>query len=273
MQPSPADGACTLEGRVMQRLEACDTDDDKVRYILETMPFIKEYASIQTVEQSDKSGLLDEFVQVTHISKRNSVLKRYLYSVEKKVDDATFAAVKEHDRGATRHNDAEAEYYCDQCDAGMEFHARESMLVCTSCGVCKTYMEMNKNNLTYEQQISLPKNTSFSYQRINHLCENLNSFHAKVSRLTHPPKKIMCGESITTMRVSAPLWVVLIVLFVLLAGLGTSLYFLFRYREVEKRVFRLADYTREVNGIKITSEQFNRLPVEVRKVLTEQGIY
>lgn len=167
-----------------------DAERQETEYVLDSVPFIREYSSsTQAVPQAEsssrvaptrKGGSMDDFVSVTHKSNRNNVLRRYMLHVEKRVDRSTMAALAEHEAANTKHNAREAEYFCDACDSSMCFNSRESMLVCVRCGTCKSFTEMNANNLTYDQEINLDVVTYFAYKRLNHFCEWLNSLQAKV---------------------------------------------------------------------------------------------
>lgn len=184
--------AGTLESRVADRIGAFQRaradpgrpTDDEVEFLLDAMPFIKEYASPQAVDADAPTlvpaGPLANFVNVTHKNNRNNVLQRYLMHVEKQVDPTTMAAAAAHEDATAKHHPCEAEYFCSQCDAGMDFHQRESMLVCPRCGACRAFTEMSANNLTYEQEIHQDVVTYFAYKRLNHFCEWLNSLQAKV---------------------------------------------------------------------------------------------
>jgi hypothetical protein len=145
------------------------------------VPFIKEYSSeaAAVAEDTAPAGPLASFVAVTHKSNKNNVLQRYLMHVENKVDQTTLAAANAHEDSFGRRHPREAEYFCQRCDAGMDFHARESMLVCPACGSCRAFTEMSTNNLTYEQEIHQDVVTYFAYKRLNHFCEWLNSLQAK----------------------------------------------------------------------------------------------
>lgn len=175
----------TLESRFAQRVEEFQRrGEDEIEYLLDTMPFIREYSSTQAVAERDAPGAaggLAGFVEITHKSNKNNVLQRYLMQVEKQVDPTTMAAFTQHQDSASRRNPREAEYFCAECDSGMDFHSRESMLVCPRCGACRAFTEMNASNLTYEQEIHQDVVTYFAYKRLNHFCEWLNSLQAKAS--------------------------------------------------------------------------------------------
>lgn len=189
----------TLESRVADRLsefkarwatardpeERRALDEEETRFLLDAVPFIREYTDgtvpVAAGDPSALAGQLANFVEVTHTSKRNNVLQRYLMHVEKQVDSSTVAAIATHGHEGAA-NPTAAEYVCPECDAGMVFNARESNMVCTACGFCRPYSEMNTTNLTYDQEINqYYEHTYYSYKRLNHFCEWLNSLQAKVS--------------------------------------------------------------------------------------------
>lgn len=171
--------ALRAAGATAAELEAVDREE--MAYVMDSVPFIREYTAdaVESGEATKGAGALAGFVEVTHTSNKNNVLQRYLLHVEKHADSTTVAAVISHETGGGR-APLEAEYVCDACDVGMRFHARESMLVCPNCGVCRAFSEMSANNLTYEQEIHQDVVTSFAYKRLNHFCEWLNSLQAKV---------------------------------------------------------------------------------------------
>jgi len=175
------DNAAAAE-RLEREIEALACREDEIEYLLDAMPFIKEYSSTTAIDSqaAAPAGALSNFVAVTHKSNKNNVLQRYLMYVEKQVDTTTMAAVTVHEDSTAKRHPREAEYFCGTCDAGMDFHSRESMLVCPACGECRAFTEMSANNLTYEQEIHQDVVTYFAYKRLNHFCEWLNSLQAKV---------------------------------------------------------------------------------------------
>lgn len=162
-----------------------DIKDREMQYLLDTMPFIKEHSSTTAMDVDappppGAPGSLASYVSVTHKSNKNNVLQRYLRHVEKQVDPVTQAAFNAHLNSDAKRHPREAEYFCPGCEKGMDFHGRESMLVCPHCGTCRTFTEMSAANLTYEQEIHQDVITYFAYKRNNHFCEWLNSLQAKV---------------------------------------------------------------------------------------------
>lgn len=173
----------TLESRYDQRVRELEASRDKagkvcdaeVEYILDTMPFIREYTSTQDathpVAQSKRG--IDSFVTVKHKNNRNSVFQQYLVEVEKNVEAAQaipLGAMRAHDDVMT----------CQRCNHPFVFNSRESELVCTSCGTSQSHMVMSEQNLTFDQEVQQTSVINyFSYKRLNHFTEWLNSLQAK----------------------------------------------------------------------------------------------
>lgn len=157
---------------------------DECEYLLSAVPFIKEYVEQDTAASpgganaggSNVEGPLSKFVELSHKTTKNTVLQRYLMHVERQVDAVTVAAVTQDNAAG----DGPCEYVCPACDVGMRLDARESALVCPQCGLCRPYSQMSACNLTYEQEVHQDVVTYYSYKRLNHFCEWLNSLQAKV---------------------------------------------------------------------------------------------
>lgn len=173
----------TLESRYDQRvreLQASRGTTDvvsnaEVEYMLDTMPFIREYTTTQDADLpfvQPKKGI-DSFVIVKHKTNRNSVFQQYLAEVEKNQEAAQalpLGATLAHDYVMT----------CNHCNHPFVFNSRESELVCTSCGLSQSHMVMTEQNLTYDQEVQQTSVINyFSYKRLNHFTEWLNSLQAK----------------------------------------------------------------------------------------------
>jgi hypothetical protein len=167
--------------------------EEEVEYILNTVPFIREYTcthgtsadhstpltsstpklgkSVKKTQAGNKS--IDEFVTVKHKSNKNFVYQQYLVDVEKNTE----AAQALPNTASRLMDDAMT---CDACNQPMVFNGRESELVCTLCGFAKNHMEMSENNITYDQEVQQNSIVNyFAYKRLNHFTEWLNSLQAK----------------------------------------------------------------------------------------------
>ena len=177
----------TLESRYDQQLRSLQSGraagqavcDAEVQYILDTVPFIREYTTttlpLPATDAcgSGNGGGIDSFVTIKHKSSKNLVFQKYLVEVEKNTDAAQGMPL-----GTTRMNDDAMT--CPVCDAPFVFNQRESELVCTGCGTARNHMEMSENNITYDQEVQQNSIVNyFAYKRLNHFTEWLNSLQAK----------------------------------------------------------------------------------------------
>ena len=183
----------TLEARYFERIaefaarkqeaSACghqdalrQVEDEELDYMLRAAPFIQEYSSggREPVAKPVAMGL-DKFVNVIGKTRKNEVFTKYLMFVENEaVDDGCFERIYPRD-------DPQREFVCESCDGGMVADTRESVMVCRKCGIQKPYVGLSEANLSYQEEISQNMVSSFSYKRLNHFSEWLNSIQAKVS--------------------------------------------------------------------------------------------
>lgn len=173
----------TLESRYDERIkelskkrgESSKVTDDEVQYMLDSMPFIREYTTTQQASATKPRASLgiDSFVTVKHKNNKNLIYQQYLVEVEQNMDVAQAMA---SDTGRTN-DDAMT---CPSCDKPYVLNNRESELLCLECGLAKTHLGMTEQNITYEQESQQNSIVSyFAYKRLNHFTEWLNSLQAK----------------------------------------------------------------------------------------------
>jgi hypothetical protein len=168
-----------------------------IEYILDSLPFIAEYASSSSSSSVSKSSnnidmntssltttkttnaekntksssMMDGFVEITKTTNNNKIFNQYLLTIEKRrdIDPKTiFDTI-----------DNESEYVCQTCNIGMCLVSSESILLCRGCGITKPFMELNSTNLNYEQETSRNGVNTFCYKRLNHFSEIVNSLQAR----------------------------------------------------------------------------------------------
>lgn len=153
--------------------------EEEVTYMLRTAPFISEYtasampappSTASSSSSSSKVGL-DKFVTITGKTNKNQVFQKYLLFVEEENTDAAYFELDSKDK----------EFTCPACDVSLLEFARESAMVCPQCGVHHPYVGSTGANLSYQEEISLNVPSSFSYKRLNHFNEWLNSIQGKGS--------------------------------------------------------------------------------------------
>lgn len=74
---------------------------------------------------------------------------------------------------------------CPNCGSTMRRLPHEALLSCESCGVCSTYVDASSNSLGFNDEVEY---SQFSYRRVNHFVEWLNSFQARES--TDVPQEV-----------------------------------------------------------------------------------
>lgn len=181
----------TLESRYDERVKELSqqraapgvVSDAEVEYMLDAMPFVREYSTTTQPSPRDTAAVapkmrggttgIDSFVTVKHKSNKNLIFQRYLVEVEKSTDAAQAMPT---DRMRVN----EDAMTCPHCDKSFVFNPRESELVCVSCGIARTHSEMSEHNLTYDQEVQQTSIVNyFAYKRLNHFTEWLNSLQAK----------------------------------------------------------------------------------------------
>lgn len=195
----------TLESRFEQRIKEFESlrahasvvSEAEVQYILDAIPFIREYTSTSTSTPAPppppvahpapppaSKGLgIDGFVTIGHKSNRNNVYQQYLVEVEKSTEAAHLIVP-----GMNRMQ--EDAMTCPDCNKPYAFNSRESELVCLHCGRARTHMEMSEHNITYDQEVQQNSIVNyFAYKRLNHMTEWLNSLQAKEN--TEIPQEVI----------------------------------------------------------------------------------
>ena len=114
---------------------------------------------------------MERFVTVTSKSSRHAVLQRYLVKVEKDIEADPYAYVDRSDR----------ETVCQMCDVPLVVDKQQSMFLCPSCARVTPYVGLSEANLSYQEEVSQDRVSNFSYKRLNHFSEWLNSIQAKAS--------------------------------------------------------------------------------------------
>jgi hypothetical protein len=151
------------------RISRIESREDEIAYVLATAPFIREH---DAKTSSDAASELGGFVTVTHKSQKSGVLRRYMVEVE---NDASFMDAATY---TVAHHRSVIDVTCE-CGASFVYVARESMMVCRTCGLTRDYMEMSDANMSYEQEVNQDVVNYFAYKRLNHFIEWLNSLQAK----------------------------------------------------------------------------------------------
>ena len=179
-----------------QKDDLLKLQDEYISYLLQAAPFNKALDDDDTTTGEDHiardvvesvphggktqgSGGLRTIIKETQVSKRSETFAEYMQQIEGKILD-----MKESSTNTNKDEDT----VC-VCGAALYFDAPNSTLVCESCGRSKYHIEVSRRNLTYDEEVTANSNPSFTYNRLNHLCEWLNSIQAKEN--TEVPESVI----------------------------------------------------------------------------------
>jgi predicted RNA-binding Zn-ribbon protein involved in translation (DUF1610 family) len=167
-----------FESRVIQKTSRLrearrggDPDPEAVEYLLDTIPFIREYDEAQPVMAASptSNATVDSFLTVTDTN-TGHVYDQYLATVEGDSDAmGRMAALKE---------DA-SEHVCTTCGTALAYSPVDATMVCTQCGATQVYFEGGTRGLNYQEQVDYASKRAFTYKRISHFVECLNASQAK----------------------------------------------------------------------------------------------
>ena len=160
----------TLERRYEQRIASLRGTDEEIEYMLDSMPFIREYTAETPTSKNVSTSAMDGFVTIARKGNKHAVYQQYLVEVEK---DMEIASQTRHTRGY----DPEA-WICRTCNGGLTLNDREALLVCSECGTTSVFTDTQA--LTYDQEVEqTTKVVVFAYKRMNHFTEWLNTLQGK----------------------------------------------------------------------------------------------
>ena len=170
----------TFEGILKQRLSEFDArgaEDEKIAYLLQAAPFLKEYDDVveeRTEVQrhlpvlQNNASSLENFVTMTdgQHAKRQDILVRYLEEVE-------------HVPVDVGNINGRLETSCSECGGDLARIQDISALVCMGCGLSKQYLELGMRSISYDEEVSRDTKSQFSYKRLTHLTQWIDSLQAK----------------------------------------------------------------------------------------------
>ena len=157
-----------MEARFHDRLNECQTESERIEYILACVPILREYTSaeenIPTVEQKKILGF---DMTMRRGVQRQDIYKKYLREVERDYDGTT-TAKPVHEKP------------CSQCGRVYTkvFHEAASEEVCQECGAIEYVLG---EELGFKDEQEIEKNVVYSYKRENHFNEWISQFQAKES--------------------------------------------------------------------------------------------
>lgn len=181
----------TVESRFDTRVrELLDEDQDAaVEYMLRAVPLLREYTQDHddTERSKKKTSVLDAFgFTVTASSSKNEIFCKYMAEVENDYS-YTFDTQPKKKASARGHNNSE--WICASCNGTKVLDRARAAMVCPSCGLSESYIEMNQHNLSFDEQVNLEVSSHCAYKRVNHFSEWINALQARESTVI--PEEIL----------------------------------------------------------------------------------
>jgi len=137
-------------------------EQEEIEYILNTMPFVREYY-LETCVIDEREKEDDELINVRSVNTNKNTFQKYLYTVEKVVNSETIKSILE----------TETPDSLERCKCGghLQHIKGEACLVCEKCGKMQGYVESYSR--AEDTECGMP------YKRINHFTECLNALQGK----------------------------------------------------------------------------------------------
>jgi|SRR5210317_178541 rubrerythrin len=178
---------CEYTTKVQSLLEG-GNEEDAVDYMLKAVPFIQEYARDVDEDSSiAKASHLDEYgFHVTSTQSKKEIFSRYMAEME---EDYSYIFERQPKTKAANRGTNRTEWECQECHVSKVFVQTEAQLVCPSCGIAESFIEINQNNLSFDEQVSSQVNNHCAYKRVNHFSEWINSLQGRES--THIPEEVL----------------------------------------------------------------------------------
>lgn len=180
---------CEYTTTVQKLLDQKD-DDEAFEYMLKAIPFIKEYTRDEDEEHTvkKKASHLDEYgFHVTSTQSKKDVFCRYMAELE---SDYSYMFEQQPKTKATNRGTNRTEWECQECGGVSKiFVQAEAQLVCPSCGISESYIEINQNNLSFDEQVTSQVNNHCAYKRVNHFSEWINALQGRET--THIPDEVL----------------------------------------------------------------------------------
>jgi len=161
---------CFEKRKLSNPKDSTSIEQEEIEYLLNTIPFVKEYYSSDTIiaaedegEDEDEKDDAPVLYNVKSGNTNKRTFNKYLYTVEKVFNDKTISAM-------TNLVTQDQMELC-KCGGRLIHHVAASDLTCDKCGEIQPYVE------SYSQKEDTEG--GMAYKRINHLTECLNALQGK----------------------------------------------------------------------------------------------
>lgn len=157
-----------MENDINTQLNELESNSEKIDFLLQCVPFIKEYTS---TEEEKKTTTRFNGINKTGINTKGDVYKRFRNKVFNGIETTESICI----------------FNCIQCNSiNVYFVDLTSERFCDDCGFSEI---IDGEELSYKEEQEMDKTIVYSYKKENHLNEWICQFQAKES--TTVPQKII----------------------------------------------------------------------------------
>ncbi len=157
-----------MESDINNQLDGLSSDRDKIDFLLQCVPYIKEYTAI---DDDKKTSTFFNGIKKTGVNNKGDVYKRFRNKVFNNIETVENINI----------------FSCDVCSSmNVLFVDTTSERYCQDCGFSEI---VHGEELSYKEEQDMDKTIVYSYKKENHLNEWICQFQAKES--TTVPQKII----------------------------------------------------------------------------------
>lgn len=150
---------------VEDRIGYVRSGQERVDFLIDLIPIAKKYEESPPLQQQQQENGIFGFVTVDSKKETRDLLKAF-ENRGRRSASASEATVRRTDA-------------CPQCGGRCGVDRREAQRVCVGCGFTEMDEDAWLNNLSYNDEISMGRTSSYAYKKINHFAEWLASVQAK----------------------------------------------------------------------------------------------
>ena len=155
-----------MEARYKERIEACQSEQELVEYLLACVPIIKEYAVEGASGPTEQVQALGFEINVHKGARRQDIYKKYLADVE-----------QQHEPVQMREAHTVPCRTCGKLYTKI-FDEAVSEEICSACGATDYILG---EEVGFKDEQEMEKHVVYSYKRENHFNEWISQFQAKES--------------------------------------------------------------------------------------------
>ena len=138
----------TLESKHQEKMDSLNFQEDKIDYLLDVATILEQYGNDNVIpvdNDTQDTGQLGNFVQITGNVNKGSLFKEYLQKVENAPTDEIHQVNS---------------YKCLKCDTEKLSLGNDSHMICPICGQSDIYFDSGTQGMSYDQEVNSEVNIS-----------------------------------------------------------------------------------------------------------------